>query len=188
MSEPLIVNKGELARMLAISQATIDRLLVEGCPVHRGGSNGVPYEFDFYAVKAWRDAREAKRSQDEEERQQRISQAQSELFADQKLAPDGNVAAAKEFLEAERIAIFVSRQKGELIEREDVRNDYAAVFGIVRQHALGWAATLGRVAGLTAEQQKEADRLVRAMLITMHGQVKEADLRPPPEALGDDAA
>jgi hypothetical protein len=104
--------------------------------------------------------------------------AQSELFGGQQLAPQG-IGDIRETLEAERLAIIVSRQKGELIAREDVRSDYAAVFGVVRQHCLGWAATLGRVANLTAEQQKEAERLVRSMLLAMHGQIKDLDLRPP---------
>lgn len=177
MSDPLLVNKSELARMLRISQPTIDTMIADGCPVHRGGSNGVPYEFDFERVKEWREERDKQRARDEEERQRRITRAQSELFAGEQLAPQG-VSNIRETLEAERLAIIVSKQKGELVARDDVRNDYAAMFGVVRQHALGWATTLGRVAGLTPEQQKEADRLARAMLGAMHGQIKDPELRP----------
>lgn len=178
--EPLIVNKGELARMLRVSQPTIDSMIADGCPVHRGGSNGVPYEFEFYAVKAWREEREAKKAADEAVRQQRLNAAQSELFSGQQLAPQG-IDNIRQSLDAERLAIIVSKQKGELIARDDVRNDYAAMLGVVRQHALGWATTLGRIAGLTPEQQKEADRLARAMLVAAHGQIKDPELRPPLE-------
>ncbi len=174
---PLIVNKGELARMLRVSTPTIDTMIAEGCPVAAGGSNGVPYEFDFEKVKAWREERDAKRADAEQARQQRINAAQSELFGGQQLAPNG-VSDIRESLEAERLAIIVSRQKGDLVARGDVRNDYAAMLGVVRQHALGWSTTLGRLAGLNPEQQKEADRLARSMLVAMHGQIKDPALRP----------
>lgn len=180
---PLIVNKGELARMLRVSAPTIDTMIADGCPVAAGGSNGVPYQFDFYAVKAWREEREAKRAQEEQTRLERINAAQSELFGGQQLAPQG-IGDVRESLEAERLAIIVSKQKGELVARDDVRNDYAAMFGVVRQHVLGWATSLGRLAGLNPEQQKEADRLARSMLVAMHGQIKDPALRPP---LTDDA-
>lgn len=180
---PLIVNKGELARMLRVSAPTIDTMIAEGCPVSAGGSNGVPYQFDFYQVKTWREERDAKRNLEEQARQQRINAAQSELFGGQQLAPQG-IGDIRETLEAERLAIIVSKQKGELIARDDVRNDYAAMFGVVRQHVLGWATSLGRLAGLTPDQQKEADRLARSMLVAMHGQIKDSALRPP---MTDDA-
>lgn len=180
---PLIVNKRELAGLFRVSIPTIDDWLPKGCPVHKGGSNGVAYEFDFEAVKAWREAEAAREAKAEADRLRRIGDAQSELFGGQQLAPQG-LPNIRESLEAERLAIIVSKQKGELVSREDVRNDYAAMLGVIRQHALGWATTLARVASLTPEQQREADRLVRSMLLAMHGQIKDPGLRP---ALTDDA-
>lgn len=174
---PLVVNKGELARLFRVSTPTVDGWIAKGCPVKAGGSNGVPYEFDVDQVKAWRDQVEAEERQAEEERRQRLGAAQAEMFAGDRLAPEG-IADIREALEAERLAVIVGKQKGELLSREEVRADYAAMFGVVRQHTLGWAATLGRVAGLSGEQQQEAERLVRAMLVSMHGQIKDPGLRP----------
>lgn len=105
MSEPLLVNKSELARMLRISQPTIDTMIADGCPVHRGGSNGVPYEFDFYAVTAWRKDRDTQKAADEAVRQQRINAAQSELFSGQQLAPQG-IDNIRQSLDAERLATY----------------------------------------------------------------------------------
>ncbi len=173
----LIVNKGELARMFRVSPATIEAWIPRGCPVKSGGSHGVPYEFDFHAVKEWRDAEDARDCKAEEERRRQMGVAQSEMFGGQQLAPQG-MGDMREALEAERLALIVGKQKGELISREDVRNDYAAMFGVARQHMLGWATTLARAAGLTPEQQKEADRLVRQTLKAMHGQIKDQALRP----------
>lgn len=72
----------------------------------------MPYEFDFYQVKAWREERDAKRAEQEQTRQQRINAAQSELFGGQQLAPQG-IGDIRETLEAERLAIIVSRQKSD---------------------------------------------------------------------------
>lgn len=183
MTEKLLVNKGELARMFRVSIPTVDNWIADSCPIEKGGSNGVPYEFDFHAVKAWREDKDRQAAEAEAERQRRISEEQAELFGGgERLAPEG-VSHIKESLEAERLAIIVGQQKGNLIARENVRSDYAAVFGVVRQHMLGWAATLTRSAGLSPEQQKEADRLVRETLIAMHGQIKDPEMRPSIDAV-----
>lgn len=182
MSEPLIVNKTELARLFRVSAPTVDAWVGKGCPVKSGGSNGVAYEFDFEAVKGWREAEDLKDREAEAERKRRIGLAQAEMFDGERLAPEG-VGDIREALEAERLALIVGKQKGELIARDDVRADFAAVFGVVRQHMLGWAATLTRAAGLSPDQQKEADRLVRETLVAMHGQIKDPDLRPQEHAL-----
>ncbi|MFO1081888.1 MAG: terminase small subunit [Reyranellaceae bacterium] len=182
MADPLIVNKGELGRLFRVSLPTIDAWVSRGCPVRSGGSNGVPYEFDFEAVKAWREQEDSREREAEAERRRRIDLAQAEMFDGARLAPDG-VGDIREALEAERLALIVGKQKGELVSREDVRADYAAIFGVIRQHMLGWAATLTRSAGLTPDQQKEADRLVRETLVALHGQIKDPDLRPKDHAV-----
>lgn len=174
---PLIVNKSQLARLFRVSLPTIDGWVEKRCPIHKGGSNGVAYEFDVDQVKTWRDAEDAREAEAEAELQRRIGVKQAEMFDGARLAPEG-AGDIKEALEAERLALIVGKQKGELVAREDVRNDYAAVFGIVRQHLLGYATTLGRTAHLSADQQKEADRLVRSTLEAMHGQIKDPELRP----------
>lgn len=175
--QPLPVNKGEMARFFRVSLPTVDRWVQLGCPVIEGGSNGVPYQFDVHAVKAWRDQVEEREKRAAAERQQQLDAAQSELFGGEQLAPQG-IDNVVDFLNAERLALIVGKQKGELIAREDIRNDYAAMFGVVRQQMLGWAATLARTAGLSPEQQQEAEKLVRTTLVAMHGQIKDPSLRP----------
>jgi phage terminase Nu1 subunit (DNA packaging protein) len=178
---PLIVNKTQLAKLFRVSAPTIDGWVERQCPIHKGGSNGVPYEFDVEGVRAWREAEDKREADAEAEMQRRLGLAQAEMFGGERLAPEG-MGDIREALEAERLALIVGKQKGELIAREDVRNDYAAVFGVVRQHLLGYATTLGRTANLTPEQQQEADRLVRGTLEAMHGQIKDPALRPSPHA------
>lgn len=176
---PLIVNKGELARIFRVSLPTVDTWIAQGCPIEAGGSNGVAYEFDVGKVRAWRDAEEKRRTAEENERQGRIREAQAELFeGGERLAPEG-VSHIRESLEAERLALIVGQQKRELIARTDVVADYAAMFGVIRQGVLGWASTLAKSAGLNPQQQQEAERLARELLITLHGQIKDPGLRPP---------
>jgi len=182
-TEKLIVNKTELARMFRVSIPTVDGWIAEKCPLESGGSNGVAYEFDFHAVKVWRDEQDALKAEAEQDRQRRIGAAQAEMFAGERLAPEGGLDGVREALEAERLAIIVSKQKGELVTREDVRADFAAVFGVCRQHMLGWSATLTRAAGLSPEQSAEAERLVRETLVAMNGQIKDPQLRPASDAL-----
>jgi len=177
-SPTLLVNKSELARIFRVALATVDSWLALGCPTKKGGSSGVPYEFDVEAVKAWRETEAERERIAAAERERRISLAQSEMFQGERLAPEG-ISHVREALEAERLAIIVGQQKGQLVALDDVRADYAAVFGVVRPHMLGWAATLTRAAGLNGQQQEEAERLVRETLIAMYGQIKRPDLRTP---------
>lgn len=175
---PLIVNKGELARIFRVSLPTVDTWITMQCPIVAGGSNGVAYEFDVGLVRAWREQEERRKAEVDAERQRRIGEAQAELFqGGDRLAPEG-VAHIRESLEAERLALIVGQQKRELIARADVVADYAAVFGVIRQSMLGWASTLAKSAGLTPLQQQEAERLARETLINMQGQIKDPDLRP----------
>src|SRR5579883_1132301 len=78
----MLVNKAELARVFGVSAPTVDRWIVDGCPIVKGGSNGVAYEFDTDQVKDLKDRREADDKRQAEEREQEIRRIQSEMFAE----------------------------------------------------------------------------------------------------------
>ncbi|HZQ01405.1 MAG TPA: terminase small subunit [Reyranella sp.] len=176
----MLVNKAELARVFGVSAPTVDRWIVDGCPIVKGGSNGVAYEFDTDQVKDWKDRREADDKRQAEEREQEIRRIQSEMFAaDEPLGPAGmSQAEIRTYLENQQRVEVLKRQRGERLDRADVLNDYQAVFNVVRQHTLGWSTTVGRLLSLDAAQQALVERLVRELLGDMMRQIKDPALRP----------
>jgi hypothetical protein len=181
----VIVNKAELARVFGVSEPTVGRWILDGVPVEKAGSNGVGYEFDTDQVKAWLAERDEREKAEAEQREKKIRDLQAEMFGEAPLAPEGvSQADIRQYLDNLRLSDLVRAKRGELLERDDVLNDYQAAFNVVRQHALGWAATLARQAGLTPDQQHKAEQLVRLMLGAMVRQVRDPDLRP---ALSDAA-
>ncbi len=175
----LLVNKAELARTFGVSEPTVSKWLVEGAPFVKGGSNGVAYEFDVDAVKAWRDEVEQRERDLASEREAAIRQKQAELFGEQTFMPEGmSQDDIGKYLDNLRLFEVVKRQRGEVIERAVVRNEFQAVFNVLRQHVLGWATTLSKTAGLSPEQQQAAETLGRGTLAAMWRQIKDQDLRP----------
>lgn len=179
---PLRLNKRELAKALDISEPTVDSLLDQGMPVVSRGSNGVAYEFDLEAVKAWRSARDDASRVEAERRQ-------NELFGDGvRLAPDGNLRDIRDRIEVETRATILSAQRRELIPRKEVADDYEAVFGLFRQHLVALDAAAMKAAGLTHVQQQELRRLIRLLMTSLARAIRDAELRPRDVELFDAAA
>jgi hypothetical protein len=177
-----LVNKRELAKAMAVSEPTIESWLDLGMPVVSKGSNGVAYEFDLDAVRSWKASRD-QASRDEVERRQ------NELFGDGiRLAPDGDVRQLRERAALETDIMVLSAKRRELIPRKEVEDDYAAVFGLIRQHLLSLDAALTKSAGLTHAQQQEHRRLIRIVMDSLARAISHPDLRPPVTELFDAAA
>lgn len=174
----LVVNKGELARVFNVSEPTVGKWIVDGCPVHSRGASGVAYEFDVDQVKAWRVERAEAERAAAQEREQEINRRQAEMFGEQKFVPEGmSQEDIGTYLENMRLFEIVKKQRGEVIDRADVRNEFQAVFNVLRQHVLGWATTLARTAHLSAEQQRAAEALARGTLQAAWQQIKDPALR-----------
>lgn len=170
----LTVNLGEMARLAGVSEPTLRRWVQEKCPVEERGANGVAYKFDPDAVKAWRAARDRDEADAESERQRQIVERQGEMFAGQKMAPEGfDIERHKAAIQLEREAITLSRLKGGLIEADEVRRTAEAMFGIMRQRLLAFVPNLTRASGLTPDQQQEGDKQVRALLEDMRLAIRE---------------
>jgi phage terminase Nu1 subunit (DNA packaging protein) len=175
----LMVNKAELARIFGVSEPTVSKWLADALPFVKGGSNGVPYEFDVDQVKTWRADREAAERDAAHKREEEISRRQAELFGEQRFVPDGlSQSEIGEYLENLRLFEIVKRQRGESIDRDLVRREFQAVFNVLRQHVLGWATTLAKTATLTAEQQRAAEQIARRTLDAAWRQISDPDLRP----------
>lgn len=179
-ADPITLNKRELAAAFKVSEPTIDKWLAEGCPVVRGGQHGVAYQFDPKAVLAWR--------QDLEAQAEKEAQAKQEMLRGLELDLTGGSVADDEIqrlparerglaLEAERKALLLAKEKGELVDRAEVVRDYQAVFGLLRQRLLSMPGLLRRTAQLSPDASRAVDTEMRALLRELHLQIQDPHLR-----------
>lgn len=167
------LNKRELARALGISEPSVTALIDDGCPVVRGGSNGVAYEFDLADVRRWKDDRDRAKAAKEEQKKQAVTQLTLGLEGgqardDQHLTPKARI----DWLNAELLTNKARTARGELVEAAAVSAEFEAVFkeiatflqSIPDQMArrLDWAP--GAVAECTDLIDEFQERLARRLM------------------------
>lgn len=175
------LNKRQLAHAAGVSEPTIDKWLQDGCPVKTLGSNGRGYEFVLRDVLDWRKQVEEAARAEAERVQASMRQAELELtggtvapgeFA--KLGARDRVAA----LDAEYRALRLAKEKGQLVDRNEVERDYNAVFALLRQRLMSMPTYLARVAQFDAAKTKIVEAEMRDLLRDLAKQIADPTLRP----------
>jgi phage terminase Nu1 subunit (DNA packaging protein) len=174
-----LVNKRELAAALDVHEQTISRLIEAGCPVEQGGATGTPYQFNLDRVRNWVADREARLIAASSAREAQLRARQKVEISDPQSTMPRSMSAkeTREWLQAEHIAQRLAVERRQLIPREEVARDYAAVFGVIRQNMLGLAPKLVRSLNLDAPQQHQVEVAVRQTLIELHAQLSDPCLR-----------
>lgn len=188
--DPVVVNKHELAKLLEKSLPTIDRMIEDGMPVLKGGSNGVPYEFDANAVVAWLEEVARKEAELTAEKERQLAQLQLGLTGGVAgdSAPIGLTAKQRiEAMQAEMLADKLARDRGALMPVEEVEAEFEAVFGLLRQRLLSQGSSLQRLAGLSEDQVRHVDQEMRELLRSLSHQITNLQVRARAEAVADAA-
>lgn len=184
-----IVNRSEMARILEVSEPTLDRMMDRGLPVLQRGGNGKPYQFDVEAVIAWArddaEREEAARSAREADINQLAMDLNGGATAEiEGVSPGLSGKARIDAINALLLQDKLAKQRGELVPVEDVRADYQAMFARLRQRLLSLDTLLTRSAGLTPAQAKIVRDDMRALLTELSAQIADPNLRPaPPEEM-----
>ena len=126
----VLVNLEAAAGFFNVSVPTFRKWIKEGCPVVQDGDRGVAWHISLRAVKAWRDRRAEEERAEEERRRAALAQLRLELLGDQvEETPAGLTARDRAAeIEAELKAIKLAREKGALVQVDDVRLALAVVF------------------------------------------------------------
>ncbi|GFZ80815.1 hypothetical protein GCM10011497_06660 [Elstera cyanobacteriorum] len=178
-----IVNRSEMARILEVSEPTLDRMMDRGLPVLQRGGNGKPYQFDVEAVIAWArddaEREEAARSAREADINQLAMDLNGGATAEiEGVSPGLSGKARIDAINALLLQDKLAKQRGELVPVEDVRADYQAMFARLRQRLLSLDTLLTRSAGLTPAQAAIVRQDMRALLVELAMQIADPDLRP----------
>jgi phage terminase Nu1 subunit (DNA packaging protein) len=175
------LNKRKLSGFLDKSEPTIDKMIRNGMPLVQGGEKGVAYIFCVEDVVAWITAVEEAAAREAEEHDARVNQQQMELTGGTIAPPDIRKLPAAErirALDAERKAIQLALDKGELLRRDAVMRDYAAIFSLLQQRLLGLPNALARTLSLGQSDQKIVATECRNLLTELSAQIADPDLRP----------
>jgi phage terminase Nu1 subunit (DNA packaging protein) len=171
-----VLNRGQLARALNVSEPTIDRWIADAMPVLEGGSNGRPYKFQLSACWAWKCGRD----QDEQ-----ILSAESERAVQQmRLALIGGSVGDNErvlspkdraqLYEEEYRWMQAARARGELIPFQDVVDLFEEVFAVIRDGVVALPDRLQRECHLQGGQCERAVTACDDVLAEAHRRSEDA--------------
>lgn len=174
-----VINRGQCARALDVTEPMITKYLEQGLPVLSRGSNGTAYEFQTSHVYAW------KRARDEylQERRDAAERASAQLA----LAFRGADADA----EGEDVHVLTARQvreeseadfqrnraaeyRGELVRAARVRVLFEEVLGEFRNQIVAVVDYCEMEFGLTSDQVAKLQRRCDNTLVTARMKFGEA--------------
>ena len=174
--DDIVLNRGQMARALNVSEPTIDRWIVDGLPVlEGGGGGGRPYKFQLSACWSWKCAR------DDDER---IATAEAERAVQQmRLALVGGSVGDQEraFSAKQRSELYAAeyhwmqaaRARGQLTPIERVEDLLEEVFSLVRDAVVALPDRLQRECNLDGRQVEKAVTACDDLLSEAHRKMQE---------------
>jgi len=118
VSDERLCSKARLAELLGLSLKTIDHMVRKGCPAHRNGAKGKPWQFDVAAVARWRE-------------QQAVANAPRPKVVDLDA-----LKAQKMQLDIEAAELELARQRGDVVAVESTEQLIDEVFSTLRSRFL----------------------------------------------------
>jgi len=132
--EDCVMTREELAEPLGVSTNTITAWIAKGMPVLQEGGQGKAYELQVSACWAWRQAQKA----DESLQSEKVKRVQAAL----RLALTGGAVGdsiealdpktRKDILSVQIEQERFQRERNQLMRRDDVRETFDLVYGIIR--------------------------------------------------------
>lgn len=167
---PSIVNLGELAEMMGVSEKTLAALIhdnADSFPVVARGSKGVPYEFEPAAVaRWWRDHKTAVDDATAKRRAQ-LAQMRLDLFAMEDESPELHgltPAERKAEMEARLLEIKLRERTGQLVEAGPLGALLAEIAIGFRTGMMQVPIEFARAEQLTREQRTRLNHLIESQL------------------------
>lgn len=154
-----IVNKGDLAVALSVSNTTVSNWLAAGLPSIERGGNGRDYRFRLSVAYAWHAARRADEEASRAASEEAARQLQMSLLGGEEARPSQealSLSDRKKLLELEYEHTRVAAQRRELLRFGEVTGAFEAVFAAIRDALDALPDRLGRECGLDGAQIERA--------------------------------
>jgi phage terminase Nu1 subunit (DNA packaging protein) len=167
--EDEVINRGQLATALDVSEPMISKYLEQGLPVLSRGSNGQSYEFRPSECYAWKMARDAE-LRGKKMRADRAAAQLSLLFRNEADPEDPTrpiMTAAERSSEAKADYDYnrASELRGELVRANKVRELFETILSEFRTQIVSLVDFAEMEFGLTAEQVRKLEVRCDATLI-----------------------
>ncbi len=153
-----ILNRGQIARALDVSEPTIDRWIADGMPVYEQGGNGKSYKFQLSDCWAWKCARDHDEALATEESERTVQQMRLALIggaagdSERALSPKERA----ELYEAEYRWSQAAKARGELTPIQRVEDLMEEVMATVRDTIVALPDRLQRECNLQNRQVEKA--------------------------------
>jgi len=161
-----LVNLGQLADITGISETSLRKWVRarDDFPIEKGGSHGVPYEFDVRQVKAWIDRHEAEARAEREAEAERSRQLRLELFGDDGLVAEEqqklSAREERELIQARIEGLKLAERQGQILVKTEVEQAVAAAFSALRDDLLGLADALAAEFSLSREARVQLEERI----------------------------
>lgn len=184
-----ILNRGQLARALGVSEPTVDRWITDGMPVEEGGSNGRPYKFLLSACWVWKVKRDGDDSARVAEAERAVQQMRLALIGGGVGDTERSISPKQraELYEAEYRWAQAARARGELVPQSDIEDAAEDLLATIRDAVVALPDRLQRECNLDNRQTEHAIRACDDILTDLHGRLAarfpvhaEGQSAPPP--------
>lgn len=171
-----VLNRGELAQALNISEPTLDRYIAAGLPYLVEGTNGRAWEFQLSACWTWLKQREAVEADKRSSAAMAVQQMRLALIGGNDLHDEERSLSPKqrqEAYDAERAFMLAALQRGDLVKRSEVVEAFEDVFKTLRDALTALPDRLERDAGLSGKAIEMAIRISDSALAEAERRVAE---------------
>lgn len=142
------MNLAEFAEFMGVSKTTVVRAVADGMPVVQRGGRKKPYKIDAEAAKRWWTARKGE---------------QEKLREPADVTELRGKALREEYL-AQREAIRLAKDRGQVLDRDEVADAVQAQLTMLRQDLLALPDKVAKRLGLDRKGRAVVEELVSAAL------------------------
>lgn len=174
----VVVNRGQCATALGVSENIVTKYLDQGMPVLSRGSNGQAYEFQMSECFAWKMARdEANKAR--RDAGDRVAAQMSLMFrgADEDGADEGPVLTAEQIIkesQADYARNKAAEARRELVRAARVREAFEDMLIVVRTQVVSLVDFAEMEFGLTPEQVRKMQVRCDGTLVQMRQEFSQA--------------
>ncbi|NEI52703.1 hypothetical protein GR217_34355 [Rhizobium leguminosarum] len=131
--DDVVMTREQLADAFQVTLNTVTAWIAKGMPMLQEGGQGKPYELQLSACWAWRQAQKA----DDATQSEKVRRAQAALRVALVGGTDDAIEALDPKTRREIMAVQIEQERfrqerNELMRRDDVREAFEVIFGILR--------------------------------------------------------
>lgn len=179
--EDLLLNRSDLAQAFNVSLNTVDKWIMAGMPVEKGGTNGQAYQLRLSACWAWKQHRDQVEETEKEAKLAAVRQLRLQMVGGESGDSVDSLSPGqkREIFQTQTAYEDFRRQRGELMHRKEVEEMLTDVFKTLRDAVIALPDTLEQKAHIDPKAAALVESICDNALESMSAQTREFfGLRP----------